>query len=187
MPDRLIFLEFADEADAYLDQFKQESSRSPGSQFISLDPKVQVHLAARDVQSVNTRCYFDSNSHARALRKSHELLDWIASRFKVVDPLGLEKTYSQALLWYSRYTLHHLIWLSEILSLAAAKHPNAMFVATLRSTDGNGSPMIQPNERYLGHLAKQLSIHRGTPFQTIDTQSSQVTESPQGTSLVLIA
>jgi len=180
MPDKLVLLEFTDEADAYLDQCRRQGLDPSDAQVVSLDPRVEAHLAAQGVQCVNTLGYFDANSHARALRKSHGLLEWLAPRFQVKDGLGLDKTYSQALLWYSRYFIHHMLWLAEVLSRSGEKHPNATILAALGETDGQGSPMVQPGERYLGHLARQLCLQRGFPFQTIDMPSAPAAKTPDG-------
>ena len=164
---RIVLLEFPDEAEAYVDLCQREDVDPSAAHVISLDTKVQVWLQRRGIPCVNSLLYFTSDSHCRALRKSHALLQWMESRIQLMDGLGIRDAYSNALLWYSRTFIPHMIWLSEILSEAASQHPNAVLTAALDRPSGEGSPMLHDGERYLGVLAESFCRRQGIPFEAI--------------------
>ena len=167
--DKVVLLEFPDEAEAYAAQCRRRGLDPAAARVISLHPKVQLWLDRHGVPSVNSLPYFSSDSHARALRKSQELLAWLETGIDLEDGLGIKSAYTNALMWYSRFFIHHLLWLCEILSSVHSQHPGATIMAPLTYPNGHGSPMLQADERYLGSLAKDCCSNRDLAFDPIDT------------------
>ena len=166
--NKVVLLEFPDEAEAYVDQCHSRGLDPAAAQIIALHPKVQLCLDRRGVPSVNSLSYFTSDSHARALRKSHELLTWLEASIDLEDGLGIKAAYTNALMWYSRYFIHHLLWLCEVLSAAHSQHPDATIMAPFSYPNGHGSPMLQTDERYLGSLAQGFCANQDILFAPIE-------------------
>lgn len=171
-PDRVVLLEAPDEVQAYADECFELGLDPSASHVISLHPRAMVGLRSRGIRCVNSLPYFSSEAHARALYKSAELLAWLESRLDLEDGLGIKIAYTDTLLWYSRYFLHHVLWLSELLSEVASKHPDATFHAPLSPMTGSRYPLIQNSEMYLGSLAESFCRQQGIGFQPIATPST---------------
>ena len=162
-----VLLEFPDEARAYLEESNRLGVDPAAAQVISLDAKARVWLLEQGVQCQDSLAYFSSEAHARALRKSNELLKWVEPRLDIVDHFGIKDAYSNAVLWYSRFVIHHLIWNAEVLAEIHRQHPNSILRVPTGSSDGRSSPFIQDSERYLGIMAEIFSGTVGNDFQSI--------------------
>ena len=176
--DRVVLVEFLDEAEAYVSRCRSQGVDPSAILVISLDSKVQAWLIQQGVRCVNTLPYFTTASHARALRKSHQLLGWLEPRIQLEDQLGVKDAYSNDLLWYTRYFTNHLIWLAEVLSQVIEQHPGAVVMAPRGQPAGSGGPMLTEGERYLGSLAREFCLRQGLPFEAIDFPSTPQRKKP---------
>lgn len=167
--ETVVLLEFPDEAQAYLAYCRRRAIDPSSARVISLDPTVRWWLNQHRVRCVDSLPYFTSAAHARALRKSEELLHWVESRFHLEDDLGVKRAYGNALLWYSRFFFHHMLWLAEILAEVRDKHQGAVWRAPSGAPNGDGSALLEDGERYLGSLAKEYCKSQELPFETIET------------------
>ena len=165
--DSVVLLEFPDEAESYLEHCRENVTAPTQAHVVSLDPKTQVWLDHRGVPATSSLPYFDSGSHARALRKSDELFRWLEPRFQIRDSLGISDAYTNALLWYSRFFIHHMLWLAEILTEVHAQHPGAALATPQGNLDDGRTPLIKDGERYLGPLAEMYCHRQEIPFQPI--------------------
>ena len=167
--ERVVLLEFPDEADAYVNCSLERGIDPGASRIISLDPKTEACLRRQGIDCVSSLSYFTSASHARALRRSRDLQSWLEQRFSLEDQLGVKDAYTNALLWYGRYSSHHMLWLSEILADVHQQHPDAVIQAPLGHITDSEAPLIQTKERYLGPLAKAFCNQQGIRFEAIDS------------------
>lgn len=169
----LVLLEFVDEAEAYLD-YCRNSGRDPSEDhIIALDPTVTICLNRQGISSFNTEPYFSSESHHRSLEKSTEITDWLETRFHVKDELGIEKAYSNGLIWYCRYFIHHMLWLCEILHAALKIHSIRCVLTVSAFQHDRKSPMINDDDRYLGFLSRKVCEAYGISFDTIPMDRKQ--------------
>lgn len=166
---QVVLLEFPDEAAAYLNGVKGEESDPNTTEIVSLDPSVQILLKQRGLPYETSACYFSSDSHARALLKSHEILKWLEIRFSFHDRMGIHGAYENALLWYSRFFVHAMIWSSEIIAEVHSKHPGAEIRAAVNLPAGSANPRLQESDRYIGILAQNFCWRVGLPFKNIVT------------------
>ena len=165
--DRVVLLEFPDEGEAYVSHCREQGIDPSSARVIALEPTAQLWLQQHGVKSVNSLSYFTSASHQRSLRKSHELLGWLESKVQLEDGLGIRGAYTNALQWYSRYFLHEMLWLCEILSEVHSQHPTAVISAVQGPIGDSGSPRLQPEERYLAAIAQDFCRQQGISFQPI--------------------
>ena len=182
MVERVVLLEFRHEAEAYAQQCRRLGTDPSTATVVSMYPRVASWLHQQGIRSVNTLPYINSESHARALYKSDQVLNWLDAQFHIEDALGISEAYSNALIWYSRYCVHHMLWLSELLSAVLVRHPGAALQASLEHPQGHGGPMVQESEKYLGWLAEGLCRQQELEFLPIDTPPAPglATASPKG-------
>jgi len=165
------FLEFPDEADAYLDEENSSTIRSRTSKIISLSLKTYAYLIQRGLTAEKSISYFRNESHATALRKSHEISEWIWKHVQFQDSLGVSFAYEQSLVWYIRIFVHHFLWLLEIMHNATTTY-EARVIRTCASSLLNVSGhMVGPRERYLTPVAEAFCEARGLTFEAIETRS----------------
>ena len=181
----MVLLEFPDEGAAYLSQPGCNQPDESRVEVVSLDPKVKVWM---EKQGIATSCsleYFSSESHARSLRKSESLLNWLDTKFALQDGLGISGAYSNALLWYSRYTINHFLWLAEILSDVREKHPDAVISAYVGDHQDSRTPLVDEEERYLGLMAKSYCNSREVIFESFNGLSRQEKNTPSNNYLLM--
>jgi hypothetical protein len=171
-PVTITLLEFPDEVDAYLKEKNFESVNSRSSHVISLSLKTHAYLVRSGLAAEKTIPYFQNDSHALSLRKSHEISEWIWKRVQFQDNLGVSFAYEQSLAWYIRIVVHHFLWLLEIMHNAAARHDTKVIraCASSASLDVSGY-MIGPRERYLATVAEAFCEASGLTFEPIETRS----------------
>jgi hypothetical protein len=162
-----VLLEFPDEAEAYVAHCRGQGVDPSVARVISLEPKVLLWLQQHGVSAVNSLPYFSSAAHARALRKSHQILGWLETNVQLEDGLGIKGAYTNALQWYSRYFIHEMLWICEVLAEAHSQHPNAAIMATAAKPGDNTSPMLLPHERHLASMAQAFCEKQGIPFEPI--------------------
>ena len=169
--------EFPDEVEGYLAACQQYGSDPEQTNFISLHPKLHIWLRQRGLEFTDSQPFFNTEAHARALNKSDELLQWLEARTNLEDSLGISKAYNNGLIWYCRYFLHHMLWLSEIIAEVQRQNPQARIIAPLSESKGTGSPFVQDNDRYLGSLAKSFCEINGLDFVPIDFHQAEESRS----------
>lgn len=183
MVDNCVLLEFADEAEAYAEECQRFGAGASATRVISLEPRLRVVLQRHGVASVDSLAYFRPDSHARALEKSHDLLDWLQSRFQLEDELGVADTYKKIFLWYCRHYMFYMLWLSEIIAEVVHQHPNAAIQAQLSQGGGDGGGLLQAEERYLGLLAQGFCRQNEVPFETLGEERNAPRQSKRQTQI----
>jgi hypothetical protein len=165
----LVFLEFSDEADAYVGAMRSGVASVNEPILISLNPRVRADLKQRGMSSEDTLAYFGPDAHARSLRRSAEACEWIRERFRFVDGMGVGAAYRDSVVWYCRQIAHYCLWGVELLAEAVEKRRPSLVVAgapMVRDLDGH---LMHDGERYLGLLAQRLGEDRKIPVTLLAT------------------
>ncbi|MFQ5801483.1 MAG: hypothetical protein ACE5JQ_01135 [Candidatus Methylomirabilales bacterium] len=171
-PTAAVFLEFPDEVDAYLKAHHSGDVRSAPTILISLNPRTYAYLRREGLVAETSISCFDNDSHARALRKSGKVCEWLWKRVRFEDDLGVGFAYSQSLVWYTRIFVHHLLWLIEILHNATVQHdPNSIWVCRQSEADATRH-LVDQRERYLGVVAEAFANSRGVKVELFSFPSS---------------
>lgn len=165
---KVVILEMLSEAKAYREQCVRSGLDPSSATVVSLDPPAEAWLQNQGIACSNSTRYITSESHARSLRKSDEVLDWLGQRFQIEDSRGISVAYTNALVWYSRYFVHQMLWQCEILEAVGNAYPDAAIQTCLEYPDGSGGPMVGEDEKYLGWMAKAWCQERGVPFIKIE-------------------
>ncbi|MFC1941546.1 hypothetical protein ACFLWL_04040 [Chloroflexota bacterium] len=172
MGEKIVLLEFADEADAFLRYCENQATSPDCFHIIALQPQVQVFLKNLNIPYENTLPYFSNQSHARALSKSEEWYQFLATTVDIEDGPEIKETYNNTFLFYLRFYIHHYIMHIEVLSSIYEKHKIESIYACVYQNDvrPNNPPLIQDDERYAGIIAKIFSQTHNIAFQEIPTQ-----------------
>ena len=83
MIERVVFIEFEDEAKDYMERNLDKGGGPKNSVIVPLSPASQLPFKMREIPHLNTVHFFDNAAHERALTQSEEwllLLEWTASR-----------------------------------------------------------------------------------------------------------
>lgn len=159
----LVFLEFADEAEAYFGSQRSDASEGRESIVISVNPRVRTYAKQRGLPSEDTSDYFREEAHARSLRRSVEVCAWIRERFRFMDNIGIETAYRDAVTWYCRHIVHYCLWGVEFLAEATEKRRPSLIMAGSPIVHDLHGHLMHDGERYLGVLAKRLGEDRKIP------------------------
>ena len=170
------FFEFPDEVDAYRREKQFRDTGSTSTILISLNPQTHAHLRHLGHSPETSSSYFDSNSHAFALRKSKEISDWVWQRAQFQDNLGVSFAYTQSLVWYIRIFVHHCLWLIEIMHNATARHDAKGIQACASPARVPLGHVIGPRERYLGTLAERFGKTHGLEVELIGSPTANRVE-----------
>ena len=163
----LMFLEYPDEADAYLSHPISKDGQFSSSVVVALRPATRAYLMRRGHGAENTLPYLTPTSRTRALNKSAELTRWIRTRFDFEDNWGVRADYAENLVWYIRSLINYLLCSLEILDNGVANHrAGTVGVCISKSKDPSG-PMLNKGERYFGTVAERFAAARGLELQPI--------------------
>lgn len=177
MGERVVLLEFEDEADSFLGYCRNHGISPNNFHIIALQPRVQVFLKNRDVPYENTLLYFSNESHARALLKSEEWVRFLAERLNLEVGTEIKETYNDAFLFFVRFYIHHFLMYAEIISEICKKHEVESIYACLYRNDfrPHDPPRIQDSERFVGIVAKKFSQTHNISFCEIPIQLQPIT------------
>jgi len=160
--ERLVLIEFEDEANAYLAAREKDKS-APGSMedhIISLSLPVQLILQKNGIPYENTLAYFDNDAHARAMEQSEK---WL-TLFESFD--GLEESFIYESSYCIRLVMNYLLWVTGIIARADEKYrAPVLFGPPGRVPDSHFHWKISPQYRPLGFLMKDFAHRRGIKYE----------------------
>lgn len=172
MKEKIVILEFADEAEAFLNYCRENSISASEFKIIALQPQVQVFLKNRNIPCENTLPYFSNQSHAKALAKSEEWYQFLAKTINIEDSTEIKETYDNTFLFYLRFYVHHFLMYIEVLSVIYEKHEIESIHACVYQNNihAHNPPHIQDDERYAGIIARTFSQLHDITFKEIPAQ-----------------
>ena len=176
MPEEVVFLEFSDEADAYLSWQASCGPTSRPSTVIALNPSTRLHLKRRGIEAENTLPYLTPASRERALEASMRLTRWVREHFAFEDNRGLSIGYLETLVWYMRSLIHQFLWSVEILENAVSKHSPEVLKTGLVDKGSFSDSMTGDGDWYLGifgMVSERFALGRGIEFDPVRIYGSR--------------
>jgi hypothetical protein len=169
MAEKIVLLEFTDEAEAFLKYCKDKSVSAKDFRIIALQPQVQVFLKSKGIPYENTLSYFTNQSHARALMQSEKWYRFLAERISIEDGTEIRNTYNDSFLFFFRLYINYFLFQVEILTALINKYEVESISACFSRNviKKNDNPLIQNNERYVGMIAKIFSENYKISFKEI--------------------
>lgn len=151
MSHTLVFLEFADEAQAYVREC-HDSAAARGSQAVALSMASQLVLKRAGIPFQTSLPYFDNHAHSRALICSEQWLKRIEESLEMDDILITE------LVFALRPMFNYLLWLSEVASQAVREVSPQVICGPPAMIPGD-DPHWRPTSQYrpLGYFLQQLA------------------------------
>ncbi len=134
---------------------------------VSLKPEVSVLLKKTSLDYENTSGHFSNASHAVACKKSSEISCWMRDQFHFKDVFGVESSYSEILVWYTRFVVHYCLWSIEIMQSAAEKHKPSEIVSFYYPYEDPNSALIDPAESVFPILAESFCRVRGINYRCV--------------------
>ena len=151
MPDTLIVFEFADEIDAFLkNQQGLPHLKDDAISILAIEPCAQAKLRCLGIPYHNTMPFFGRRGHEATLLASDKIVRAIRKKLIIKDNLGINEGYNNTLLFYFRFFLHHLLFLTEIISRAVAILKPKALIAPQENIEYPRNFQLGQEERCLG-------------------------------------
>lgn len=163
MGKKIVLLEFADEAECFLNYCRTQALSPNDFYVIALQPGVQVYLKKLNITYENTLPYFSTNEHKKVLLKSEEWYKLLADEARIEGGDEIKETYNNTFLFYVRFYAHHFLMYVEMLSSICRRYEvesihTCIYQNKIRA---NNTPHIQKDERYVGLIAREFAKRRG--------------------------
>jgi hypothetical protein len=163
MTERIVFLEFIDEVDAYLALAGSQSGANrltESTTIIALSMSVQVALKKNNIPYLDTLSFFDNDSHSHALNKSEEWLQQIEAF------MGKNMLLTNDLTYMLRLIISYLLWLSEVTSRAIESlKPKTICFADIPISLHQSKWMITGEDRFLSGLLTHYAEEKGVTVE----------------------
>jgi len=173
MSNKVVLLEFVDEAKLYLDFCQQNELDIGKFRIFALNPRVQVFLKKKDIGYEDTQKYFNNQSHERCLLKSEELYQLIEQTLHLRDTTEIYEGYNNYVLFHTRLYINHLLYLIELLSNIIDKNGISELYCCVQKIPFEGTVTITDNDRHLGLIAKKIAEKKGITFNEIPSPTLQ--------------
>lgn len=162
---KLVFFNSTSDVDDYLARHK---SVAPDCLFIAMNPVVRSYSGQRGIQAQNTLQYFTNDSHKGALERSEMIIDWLRKRSNFLDlDLGIERAFKDWFVLFVRCPIHYCLWAIETILNAIALHEPEVVCASYSCKRAVSSFYIEPEEKYLGYLVREMAIVKNLRFEAI--------------------
>jgi hypothetical protein len=175
MTERVVFLEFIDEVEAFLATLETSTSSNrlmESTTIIALSMAAKVTLKKQGIPYQDTLSYFDNDSHVRALKKSEEWLQQIESFMQNDEILANHLTYMLRLIF------SYLLWLSEVTSSAIKTlKPKCICFAGIPFSIHPNKWTIADSDRFLPGLLTQYAEEKGLQIDTFPLSPNSQPES----------
>ena len=167
--DRLVFLEFVDEADVFLKKYLNEfKSAAVKFEIISFHPLVKSHLLKHGIVAVDSFHFCSTSSHQKLLCVLEEYTEQIRRNCCLKDPTGVENSYVENLIFFIRPILSLWLYQIEVISNAIEYYlPETVVSVRPERLYMEQSVWIENNERFIADIAGQICSAKGTAFKSI--------------------
>ncbi|KPK42820.1 MAG: hypothetical protein AMJ78_01105 [Omnitrophica WOR_2 bacterium SM23_29] len=162
---KLVFFSSISEVDDYLVRHKPKVS---DCLFIAMNPVVRFYSGQKGIQAQDTLKYFTNDSHKGALERSKLIIDWLRKTSDFSDPdMGIERAFNDWFVLLVRCSTLYCLWSVEVVLNAIALHEPEVICASYSPKIAVSSLCIEPEEKYLGYLVKEISIVKNLKFEAI--------------------
>lgn len=165
MAEKLVFIEFEDEARDYLEVCQKNNISVGSHKVIPLSLPVRLILKKNNIPYQDTLLYFDNKSHYRAMKQSEDWLNILESF------TGLEEIFLSEVSFCIRPVYSYLLWLIEIIAHTVEDFQPEVLVGPTGLAPGNNRDWkLNPQNRPLGFLIQDFAVKKGIQFQCFKKQ-----------------
>jgi hypothetical protein len=154
---------------------------------IALQPEVSVFCKKSGILHCNTLSFFDTNSHRRALQKSHGLTSLISEHLfeKSHDPT--HRVCVDTFVFYARFYINHFLWTLEVLRGLKEKYSAFEICVFLDCEQDKGScsehePYLTERDRSSVSLAVKFCERNNLKIAILEDNLSAVQKDKEGRS-----
>jgi len=152
---KLIFLEFTDEYECFLDYLDKNNLDIQEFTIIALEPKLQSFLKISGTNYLTTLPFFNKESHTQIISHSEQVMQFLASHYDFIDSNNLTNTYREEFLFWIRLIVNYCDYIIEIIHNAFLNYPHADFYGVSFPVNCSGE-MLLDRERYLPQLLEKM-------------------------------
>ncbi|MBD3426559.1 MAG: hypothetical protein GF409_04955 [Candidatus Omnitrophica bacterium] len=155
--ETLVFLEFVDEADAFLRSYADDLKDGQHKfTIITFHPLVKAHLMSRGIASMDSFHFSPTASHRRMLDRLEEFTADLRKDCRLEDERGVS-CYTEELLFSLRPILSTWMYRVEVIGNAVERYrPGRVMAAETGSFRAAQSLWTEPVERYLADITRQV-------------------------------
>jgi len=173
-PGYLVFLEFVDEADAFVRKYLSEiKSATDKFRIISFHPSVKTFLLKHGIVAIDSFYFCPTASHQKLLCVLEEYTEQIRRECYIKDSMGVESSYVENLIFSIRSILPLWLYQIEVISNAIKScQPEIVVAVKPKSLHieqniwyGNSN-----SERFVADIAMQLCNAKETKFKCMSLQ-----------------
>lgn len=166
---KLVLLEFTDEVNEFLNVYGEDLKENPDSYLIvSFHPKVKALLGSKDIESKDSFNFCPTKSHQKLISKLEGVTDEIRNQCILKDSNGVERSYTENLIYSLRVLLSHFLYRVEVITNVLESHRitkvitvNPVKIKPARSL------WVESSERYFYEIVKQLCEEKQLEHENI--------------------
>ena len=162
----LLVAEYIDEVKHLARRYGDALLRDPATTVLAFEPGLQAYLKHQGIRYLNTCEFFDANSHGELASVSEELIPVIRTGLEIHDEFGASSGYERACVFFVRFFLHHLLFLTHVVHRAVVTlEPDRVIVAEAPASVSFNSG-VAPGERYLAEAVRAVCQEQGIVCET---------------------
>lgn len=162
----LIVAEYVDEIRHLARQYGETMLRDPRTCVLAVEPSLQVYLQEQGIPYTTTCEFFDASSHQELASKSVDLLAIIRDGLQIRDELGVSSGYEHAFVFYTRFFLHHVMFLASVVHRACVSLKPERVIVADAGVPGHRGPDLTRDERYLARVARAVCREQDVSCET---------------------
>ncbi len=154
----LVFLEFLDEAKAFLKKRLKEIKCNPEKfKIITFNPLIKAYLLKYNVKSIDSFHFCPIKSCHRLLLKLEEYTKQVREKCRLSDPVGITISYTENLLFSLRIVLTNWLYRVETISNAIDYYePQVVFTVGPDRINVAVGILVEPTERPITNIVNQI-------------------------------
>jgi hypothetical protein len=157
---KLFLAEFAEELKGFLHDCSTRQL-SPGEFLVvALQPEVKVLCKEKEINYIDTLPFFDTGSHRRVLKKSHELTTLFSKQLTFNVPAAVQPVLMDTFIFYSRFYINNYLWIIEVMAGIKKKYKDIEIFVYRRAvvpdvTDPRRDAYLLKRDRFLDTLVEK--------------------------------
>lgn len=174
---RLIFVEFNNEVDFFLDYVKNNNLNVSDFHVVALSMETQIYLNERDIKFYNTLEFFNNESHKNCLLKSDSLVQFMEKNLDFKNNPEEINGYKDWYIFCIRHTVNYLVWLIEIVTNTVELLQPDSIVSFEFINNNYSKPFLNNNERYSGAICKLIAEKNNINLEEIKFELKNIDSS----------
>ena len=171
---KLIFVEFNDEVDAFLNYAEKNNFNVLDFHLVALSLEAQIYLKEHNIKYYNTLKFFDNNSHKNCLLKSDSIVQFMEENIYFKNNPEVINGYKNWYIFCIKHIVNYILWIIEIVSNAIEYFkPDSIIIFDFTNNDYSNCS-LNNNERYIGNVCKIIAENSDIPINKINIDLTDI-------------